>query len=99
MIMTTLKIPKFRSAERALEFAYKHKVIDENIEKLIAQDSDLSFRYAKHVLNGRFELGEPSIAKNPLSSLYYAQYVLEDRFYLAENLIVESKDGKKQSLL
>ena len=52
-----IKIPKFRSAKRALSFATKYKTkLDDNSEKLIAKDAEYSWYYAE-VIGSRFELG------------------------------------------
>jgi len=88
--MTTLKIPKFRSAKRAADFAVKHKVtLNEETEKLIAQDAVASYNYAYHV-KGKFELAEPLLAKDLHLAVIYAIYILKGRFYLAEKMIAES---------
>ena len=90
--MTTIKIPKFRSAERALSFATKYKTkLDDNSEKLIAKDAEYSWRYAE-VIRSRFELGEPEIAKDSEASYYYAVRVIKGRFELGEPAIAKNPE-------
>lgn len=85
-----MKIPKFRSSDRAYNFAYKNKVkLDENGEKLIALSAENSYYYAR-LLKGRFELGEPIIAKDAEFSYRYAEEIIKGRFPLAEKVIIES---------
>ena len=43
--------------------------------------------YARHILDGRFELGDPVIATNAHYSYWYANYVLNGRFELGEPAI------------
>jgi len=62
------------------------------LETLISQDAKYSFRYAKHVIKGRWELGENSISKDAKCSYWYAIDVIKGRWELGENSI--SKDAK-----
>ena len=87
-----IKIPKFRSAKRALSFATKYKTkLDDNSEKLIAKDAEYSWYYAE-VIGSRFELGEPEIAKDSEASYYYAVRVIKGRFELGEPAIAKNPE-------
>ena len=46
--------------------------------------------YAKDVLEGRFEIGEPAIATDQEFSYGYARFVLKGRFELGEKIIKSS---------
>ena len=90
--VTTIKIPKFRSAKRAFSFATKYKTkLDDNSEKLIAKDAEYSWQYAE-VIGSRFELGEPAIAKDSEASYYYAVRVIKGRFELGEPAIAKNHE-------
>ena len=53
---------------------------------LIITNAIFSFVYAVFIKRGKFEEGEPAIAKNAWNSLYYAQ-AINDRFKLGEPAI------------
>ena len=53
-----------------------------------------SLYYARDVIKGRFELGEPSIATKAEYSFLYALWVLNGRFELGENSISSANNYK-----
>ena len=55
---------------------------------LFAMDAAL---FARDVLKGRFELGEPTIAKDAKTSYYYARDVIKGRFILGEEAIAKDE--------
>lgn len=61
-------------------------------ERIIAQDLEYSYLYAKNILNSRFQLAEPNIAKSPLYAYKYSLNVIKGAWYEAEETI--SKDAK-----
>ena len=84
------KIPKFRSAARALEYAKKHGKLDAHGENLISQNAYYSYDYAKNVIKGRFELGEKAISQDAEFSYLYARDVIKGRFELGEKAISQN---------
>ena len=54
--------------EEAYRYAESQGCRQPKLEAIIAMDSEYSSKYASHVLRGRFELGEASIAACPLYS-------------------------------
>ena len=58
-----------------------------DLEKVIAQDANMSYEYAIDVIKGRFKLGEPTIAKNTELAYEYAVNVIQGRFKLGESVI------------
>lgn len=56
----------------------------------IVGSSQKSYHYARDVIKGRFELGEPAIAENTEYSYYYASEVIKGRFELGEPAIAGS---------
>jgi len=60
------------------------------LEQEFAMDAKLSYNYAI-ILGGRFDIGEPVIAKSANFSLLYAHYILKGRFELGE--IIIATDG------
>ena len=58
-------------------------------EQTIATNAEYSYRYARDVLKGRFELGEPVIASGALYSFWYAYEAIYGRFELGEAAIAE----------
>ena len=60
-----------------------------DLEKIIATDRECSYHYAKDVLKGRFELGEPIIAQCAHHAYHYARNVLKGRFELGEPVIAK----------
>ena len=78
-------IPKW-----AFKYVLKHGK-DEELEPIIAKDTECSFEYADEILNGPFPLGEPAIAKDAFYAVNYARDVLNgDRFKLGEKTIASS---------
>ena len=61
-----------------------------DLEKTIATDALHAFCYARDVIKGRFELGEPVIAQDHKWAYMYAAYVLEGRFELGEPIIAKN---------
>ena len=59
------------------------------MEKVIATSPVWSYRYARHVLNGRFELGEPALLSSDLTACLYARKVLKTRWPEAEPIIAK----------
>lgn len=57
-------------------------------EKILARNAATAFFYASHILNDRFKLGEPALAKNSKYALYYAELIGE--FPLAEPLFADN---------
>ena len=57
---------------------------------LAATDAELAYKYAIHIIGGRFELGEPAIAKDAYYSFYYALNVLNGPFPLGEPAIASN---------
>jgi hypothetical protein len=74
-----VEIPKFKTPARAFEFAEKYGKLDEHGEKLISQDAEYSFAYAKIVIKERFELGENAISQNAYWSYWYALDVIKGK--------------------
>ena len=69
----------------AYEYAKKHGK-DEELESIIAKNTEYSYLYAKHI-KGHFKLGEPAIAKSAEYSYEYTNEVLKKDFYLDGKLI------------
>lgn len=63
-------------------------------EDAISQDLHNSSKYAR-LIDGRFEKGEPTIAKNALKSWIYATKILKDRFPLGEPTMKDTNFWKK----
>jgi len=61
------------------------------LEPVISKDAFYSYYYAKHVIKGRWELGELAISKDSGYSFSYAKYVIKGRWELGEPSI--SKDA------
>lgn len=57
---------------------------------IISTSPAYSYSYAKDILKGRFEQGEPAISKNASYSLKYAKDVLGGRFELGEKSIARN---------
>jgi hypothetical protein len=55
--------------------------------------------YARNVIKGRFELGEPVIAKDAQRSFMYARNVIKGRFELGEPKILKSIYAEDYKLL
>jgi len=60
------------------------------LELVILKDACYSLLYAIHVIEGKWELGEPTISKNAYYSYRYAIEVIEDRFVLGEPTIIKN---------
>jgi len=54
------------------------------LEAIISQDAYFSYYYAKHVIKGRWELGEAAISKDVYYSYLYAKHVIKGRWELVE---------------
>jgi len=61
------------------------------LEPVISKDVYSSYYYAKHVIKGKWELGEAAISQDALYSCCYAQMAIKGRFILGEAAI--SKDA------
>jgi len=57
------------------------------LELIICKNTHYSYCYAKHVIKGKWELGEPAISKNVYYSYCYALYVIKGRWELGEAAI------------
>ena len=60
------------------------------LEKIIANDAEFSYIYAKNVLKGRFEKGETTIATDAEYSIEYARDIIKGRFKEGEGNIITS---------
>ena len=58
-----------------------------SLEHIIAGDARASFVYARHVLGGKFKLGEYSIITDPEYACLYAIRVLQGNWPAAESII------------
>lgn len=68
-----------------------------HLEDLIAQDGKSSYLYAFHSLNkGRFEKGEPAIAKDTWAATMYATKILKQRWPEGEPAIKKSPANWKE---
>ena len=66
-----------QTAEELYRKSYKaKKPLTDSEEAIIAKSAEYSYHYAKAVLRGRFELAEPTIAKDPTFSMAYIKDVL-----------------------
>lgn len=45
-----------------------------NAEAIIAQDAESSYMYARDIIKGRFELGEPTIFKSEFATDYQERF-------------------------
>ena len=70
-------------------FSEKRKIPE--LEGFISIDPYYSFLYACHIIKGRFERGERSIANNAEYSYNYARYLIEKEFPLCHHFIFNSK--------
>lgn len=64
---------------------------NKGISKIIASAID-SYYYAKDILEARFKLGEPAIAKDAEYSFEYAKNVLKGRFEAGEKAIAKDAE-------
>jgi len=75
--------------------AYKKCFIEKKripeLEGIISIDPYYSFLYACHIIKGRFEKGERSIANNAEYSYNYARYLIEKEFPLCHYVIFNSE--------
>jgi hypothetical protein len=58
-----------------------------SLEKVISEDAQYSYLYAKNICNGPFEEGEKSIKKDPIHAWLYCKDVIRCRWYEAEDNI------------
>ena len=58
----------------AFEYAYSKQGKDEELESIIAKNTEYSYLYAKHI-KGHFKLGEPAIFSNPKFSFCYRDFI------------------------
>jgi hypothetical protein len=74
----------------ALEYARKHKRPIPELEQIISTDADMSFFYAKEILNGkRFKLGEKEIAKQTDIACRYAIQIIKGKWAAGEEAIAK----------
>ena len=66
------------------------KDIRSQAEAYISKSSIESYFYARDILKGRFELGEPAISLDAQWVFMYANRVLHDRLILGEKVIKDS---------
>ena len=79
--------------ETALSYAkdvLKSKRLDV-LEEVMATNSGYAYRYAVHVLHGRFEAGERTIAQCPHTALDYAKNVIKGRWIKGETAIATDR--------
>ena len=65
----------------------RYKFLESRLYEYAHTSTPNAYYYSRNVLCGRFELGEPVIAKYPYYSICYARDVLKCRFELAEPII------------
>lgn len=78
------------SAQRAYEIACLYNLPVPQGELAISQSAKYSFKYAHHILRGRFLLGEEAISKQYNYSFIYAKYVIRGAFPPGELAISKS---------
>ena len=76
-----------RAYIRESKYVNIDRAVIDDIEDFFGTNTEFSFEYARHGINGRFYKGEEIISTNALYSFYYAVDVLNDRFELGENAI------------
>jgi len=57
------------------------------LEPIISKDALYGFYYARHIIEGRWELGEPTISQDAFCSYCYAFDIIKGRFILGEAAI------------
>lgn len=62
------------------------------LEAVLATDPEFSLNYAQLILNDRFKVGEPAIAKSVYHSYFYAKHILKGSFPAGEKAI--AKDAR-----
>jgi len=65
-------------------------------EAALAKDSEIAYRYARNILQGKFPAGEAVIATDEYWSYQYAFYVLKDRFPAGEAAIARNPEVAKK---
>jgi len=90
--LAEILIPIAKDPYLTYSYAYLiNKLIKDEWEDIIAQDSGSSCSYAIDILHKPFIKGENAIARDPGYSYYYAIEVLKDRFIKGEKTIIKSK--------
>jgi hypothetical protein len=74
----------------ALQISKSLKKRNRKLEKLIIENSQLCFDYAREVLRGPFLEGEKTISSDSFHSFMYAKYVLNGPFTLGHHVIFNS---------
>jgi hypothetical protein len=74
----------------ALQISKSLKKRSRKLEKLIIENPQLCFDYAREVLRGPFSEGEKMISSDPFHSYMYAKYVLNGPFHLGHTIIFNS---------
>jgi len=75
----------------ALQISKSLKKRSHKLEKLIIENSQLCFEYAKNVLQEPFSEGEKVISTDSFYSYMYAKYVLNGPFHLGHHIIFNSE--------
>lgn len=84
-------VSKFAHPIDALKYMERNGLtFDDEAVNIIATNPNTAYDYARDFLRGRFELGEPAIAKRAEYAYYYARDVLKSRFKLGEEAIAKS---------
>jgi hypothetical protein len=65
----------------------KRMTVDDEMLKSLNSSTE-AYYYARDVIKGRFEMGEPVIAKNMYSAYAYARKIIKGRFELGEKVIM-----------
>jgi len=68
------------------------------LEPLISKDVYSSYWYARHVIEGRWELVEPNISKNAKCSYLYAKNVIKGRLpdFMHNQMILSNDESSKK---
>jgi hypothetical protein len=74
----------------ALQISKSLKKRSHKLEKLIIENSQLCFDYAREVLRGPFLEGEEKISSDSFHSYMYAKHVLNGPFTLGHHVIFNS---------
>jgi hypothetical protein len=65
----------------------EESVLKEHLHIYSLKNLRFAYLYARNILKGRFELGEPTIATDANYSYLYAKNILKGRFELGEPII------------
>ena len=73
---------------------FKLNVRIRELESRFSSYPKYAYRYARDVIEGRFEEAEPVIARDAYYAYYYARDVIKDRFHEAEPVIAQDAEYK-----